>query len=205
MGLLDALKKKETKPAAPGPPPPPVAATAPVQLVVSLTQQGKSDAEIVQELTRQGYNQTQIYDAIVQSRSMGGPEPFSPPKQPEATQTHTDKEQIQEETEKIVDQRLTTLNKRFDEIHAWTEKASTRMEQLETKVADLKADLENLHKAIVGKVGEYDRNLMDVGVELKAMEQVFKKVLPELTNNVQELSRISSRVKGSTDEKKKKR
>ena len=62
-------------------------------------------------------------------------------------------------------------------------------------MSDVKADLETLHKAIVSKIGEYDKNLLDVGTEIKAMEKVFQKVLPTLTENVSELSRITRQVK----------
>ena len=59
----------------------------------------------------------------------------------------------------------------------------------------MKSDLDNLHKAIVSKIGEYDKNLLDVGTEIKAMEKVFQKVLPELTSSVQELGRITKTAK----------
>jgi hypothetical protein len=63
-------------------------------------------------------------------------------------------------------------------------------------MSDMKMDLDGLHKAIVARIGEYDKTLMDVGTEIKAMEKVFQKVLPELTGNIQELSRITKNVKG---------
>ena len=69
-------------------------------------------------------------------------------------------------------------------------------------MGDMKADLDNLHKAIVSKIGEYDKNLLDVGTEIKAMEKVFQKILPTLTENVAELSRVTRNVKGPTKAKK---
>jgi hypothetical protein len=56
-------------------------------------------------------------------------------------------------------------------------------------------DLEGLHKAIVARIGEYDKSLLDVGTEIKAMEKVFQKVLPDLTGSVQELSKITKDMK----------
>ena len=69
------------------------------------------------------------------------------------------------------------------------------MDKVEQSVVDVKADLDGLHKAIVSRIGEYDKTLMDVGTEIKAMEKVFQKVLPELTGNIQELSRITKTAK----------
>ena len=41
------------------------------------------------------------------------------------------------------------------------------------------------------KVSEYDKNITDVGIEIKAMEKVFEKVLPSLTENVNKLDRLA--------------
>ncbi len=43
--------------------------------------------------------------------------------------------------------------------------------------------------------GEYDQNILNVGTEIKVMEKVFQKVLPTLTENVNELSRITKGMK----------
>jgi len=66
---------------------------------------------------------------------------------------------------------------------------------MEVKIDHLKESFSDLQKAIVGKVGEYDRHIMEVGSEIKAMERVFSKVLPAFTENVSELSDISKRMK----------
>jgi hypothetical protein len=49
---------------------------------------------------------------------------------------------------------------------------------------------------------DYDKNLLDVGTEIKAMEKVFQKVLPELTSSVQELGRITKTAKAAKPAKK---
>lgn len=204
MGLLDALKKKKQEPPpvpptpSPGlPPPAPPPPATPVHLVTTMEQQGKTDQEIVQELTNQGYDQTQVYDAIVQARQKG-PEPVQPKKEEPKKET---KQDVQELVEKIVDERWQDVQKDIAKGNEWKDKMDARLTQLETKLQDFKADLETLHKAIVQKIGQYDRNLMDVGVEIKAMEQVFKKVLPELSSNVQELSRLSKKQKAESKKK----
>ena len=53
-----------------------------------------------------------------------------------------------------------------------------------------------VREIIVAKISDYDKNLLDVGTEIKAMEKVFQKVLPELTGSVSELSRITKGIKG---------
>ena len=61
---------------------------------------------------------------------------------------------------------------------------------------DLPAQLKvELQQALVGKIGEYDQNILNVGMEIKAMEKVFQKVLPQFTENVNELSRVTQSIK----------
>ena len=73
----------------------------------------------------------------------------------------------------------------------WKDKTDSRIDKIEQSLTDLKGDLSSLHKGIIGKISEYDKSLLSVGTEIKAMEKVFQKVLPELTSNVQQLSRMT--------------
>jgi len=55
----------------------------------------------------------------------------------------------------------------------------------------MQQSFDKLHQAIIGKIAEYDKNILNVGTEIKAMEKVFQKVLPTFTENVNELSRVT--------------
>ncbi|MFH1133361.1 MAG: hypothetical protein V1735_02645 [Nanoarchaeota archaeon] len=70
-----------------------------------------------------------------------------------------------------------------------------KMGQIEQRFADVERNFDMLHQGVLGKIGEYDQNLVNLGSDIKAMEQVFQKILPSLTENVQELSRITQDVK----------
>ena len=108
--------------------------------------------------------------------------------QEQQTQRHPDTELL---IEQIIEEKWHDLQKDIARINEWKEAISSRMDKTEQAVADMKADLEGLHKAIVARIGEYDKTLLDVGTEIKAMEKVFTKVLPEMTSSVQELGRIA--------------
>ena len=84
---------------------------------------------------------------------------------------------------------------KFSSVVKWKNKVESRISEMEVKIDHLKESFSDLQKAIVGKVGEYDRHIMEVGSEIKAMERVFSKVLPAFTENVSELSDISKRMK----------
>ena len=66
---------------------------------------------------------------------------------------------------------------------------------MEQNFQNLKESFSQLQKAVIGKVAEYDKHILDVGTEVKAMEKVFSKVLPVFTENVHELSRITDKIK----------
>ncbi len=102
--------------------------------------------------------------------------------------SHPPSEEI---AEQIIEEKWRELQKELKKITEWRDQMTSRIDKMEQSVADVKADLDGLHKAVVARVGEYDKTLMDVGTEIKAMEKVFQKVLPELTSNIQELSRMT--------------
>jgi hypothetical protein len=66
---------------------------------------------------------------------------------------------------------------------------------MEEAMEGLKSSFSDLHKGVLGKIGDYDRNITDIGSEIKALEKVFQKILPTFTENVNELTRITKEMK----------
>ena len=167
--------------------------------------------QVIQELERQGYNSSQIFDALNQA-SLMGPNPgidqsqnfpqqqdFSqeqfmpqqPMDQPQAPQPQIDKGQIEEVAEAIIDEKWKEFEEDLKVIIEWKEKTESKINKFEQEIADLAATLNSLNKSLMGKISEYDKNISSVGTEIKAMEKVFEKVLPSLTENVNKLERMS--------------
>ena len=67
--------------------------------------------------------------------------------------------------------------------------------QMESQIKDLKDQFSQLQKGTLDKMAEYDEHVTDIGTEIKAMEAVFKKILPTLTENVTQLSNIVKELK----------
>ena len=222
MAFLDIFKGKKKK-APPSPPPPfpgapegapavqAPAAASPVEQVRSLKDQGWPDDQIIATLQGKGYDPVSINDAIAQAEAgpaagplpevpgMPPPTPDMPPGIPTSIERPLHKkdssENFEEIAESVVEEKWGEFNKELAKVNEWKDKADARVTKTEQELQDLKDDVENLHKAIVAKIGEYDKNLLDVGTEIKAMEKVFQKVLPELTGSVSELSRITKGIK----------
>ncbi len=110
--------------------------------------------------------------------------------------------QIEEIAEAIIDEKWGELVKNINKIIEWKNATEARINSLDQAFKDLKHEFDKLQTAVVGKVGEYDKNILEVGAEIKAMEKVFQKVLPAFTENVNELSRIVYKVKSDSGQKK---
>lgn len=156
----------------------------PVASVISMQDRGLTNNQIIQDLQRQGYSPQQIYDALAQAEAKSNIEPLQTPS-----------DSFETVAEQIVEEKWSDFQRQISKLNEWKDSVDSRIDKFEQSITDLRSDLESLHKAIVSRVGEYDKTLMDVGTEIKAMEKVFQKVLPDLTSNVQELSRITAKVK----------
>ena len=204
MPMFGFGKKKEAEemPAAPG---------SPVDLIMAMRQRGMGNDQIIQELERQGYNSSQIFDALNQA-SLMGPNPGidqsqnfpqqdfpqdqfmpsqQPMNQPQVQQPQIDKDQIEEVAEAIIDEKWKEFEEDLKVIIEWKEKTESKISKFEQEISDLAANINSLSKNITGKISEYDKNISSVGTEIKAMEKVFEKVLPSLTENVNKLERMS--------------
>ncbi len=183
--------------------------------ILQMRQQGLSNNQVIQNLQRAGYSNTQIFDAMNQAdtkMAVEGVQPgflqqptelFSQPPQ-EAMENRvqqnfspsTDDVKIEELVEAIIEEKWAELVRDVNKIVEWKNKVEARVSEMEIKIDSLKDNISDLNKAIVSKVNDYDSHILEIGSDLKAMEKVFSKVLPAFTENVNELSRITGRIKG---------
>ncbi len=101
-------------------------------------------------------------------------------------------QRIEELAEAIIDEKWNEIVRSINKIIDWKERVEGRVTKMEQQLDDMNKNFDMLHKGVLGKISEYDRNLTNVGAEIKAMDKVFQKVLPSLTENVSELSRITT-------------
>ena len=136
-------------------------------------------------------------DASANSLSMPSQAPSSiPPMGSTTTQLDPGSlERIEEIAEAIIDEKWNEIVKSINKIIEWKERTDSTIVRLEQQINDMKQDNDNLTKGVLGKIGEYDSNLVNIGSEIKAMEKVFQKVLPTLTENVHALDKITKKFK----------
>ena len=200
----------------------------PLQLVLQMRQQGIADHQIVQSLQKQGYNTQQIFDAVSQA-DVGAipagalpPEPGQEFEQPYPEQyaapqgpgsiAQPGQEYRRQEASPSVDLRINEvaeaiINEKWEEVFgeiqkviSWKEKVETEMQKIKDDIASIKEEFNQVRLGILGKIGEYDEHMRDVGSEVKAVHKVFQDVIPQFTENVAEISRVAKSLKGKKKE-----
>jgi DNA-binding transcriptional MerR regulator len=104
-------------------------------------------------------------------------------------------EKIHEIAEAIIDEKWNVLVDNVNTILEWKDAVEARVTKLESRIESLQHSFDKLHEGILGKIGDYDKGLQQVSVEIKALEKVFQKILPGFVDNVKELSRITDKMK----------
>ena len=198
---------------------------SPIEQVLMMKQQGYTSNQIMQALQNQGYSSDQIFDAINQAgmaasfeqqpqqpesgmpdygQSYSYPQPqYQPIQTPSEIQTPVsiDEERIQEVAEAIIEEKWQDLAKDIRNVIEWKERSEDRIAKIEQQILDLRLSIDNLTKGIMSKITSYDQNIVDVGTEVKAMEKVFQKILPSLTESVKKLDRMTKDVKPEQQKK----
>ncbi len=187
--------------------------------ITNMRQQGYSDDQIIQILQNQGHKSSEIYDAISKADIGGGatgvpfsdqfpqdsvaspgqyaydqsPEaqPSPPPEPMQSQQMVDDKERIEQIAEAIIDEKWNDLIKDINKIMELNKETESKLTKMEVEIKNLRENFDSLHKGVLGKITEYDQNLVNVGTEIKAMEKVFQKILPTFTENINKLSRLT--------------
>jgi len=159
----------------------------PTDMIIAYRQQGYDDDTIIQGLQQQGYSAQQVNDAVTQANQKK--QAVASPVQG-SMESQKDTEAV---VESIVEEKWSDFQNQMKSFIEWKEKADSQLVRMEQELGLLKQNFETLHEGILGKISEYDNNLKNVGSSVKAMDQVFKKVLPSLTDSVNKLSRIANK------------
>ena len=127
------------------------------------------------------------------SEPIARPPSFAEPVRVDYAQSNID--EIEELVESVVEEKWRTLIENFGDIGTWRERTRTDVLSLKQELIRLENRFDNLQRAIIGKIKDYDENIMEVGSEIKALGKVFEKILDPLTTNIKELDRITKQLK----------
>lgn len=121
-------------------------------------------------------------------------QPIMPVSQPSFQEEH-----VEELVESVVNEKWEDFTSKIGDLSLWKETTKNEIESIKQEILRFEQRLENLQKAVLGKVADYSKDIQDLGTDVKALEQVLQKVLGPLTTNVKELSRIADQVKKKRD------
>ena len=197
-------------------------AVPPVDLVLELKNRGFSKEQIVDNLQRQGYSASSIEESLNQAEIKGSieeaPSPSFSEMQASSLQSSAQdqsralipqiqqpqiqlqtfsrpSENIEEIAEAIVGEKFKRMTEEFGDIGTFKERVRTEIISIKQEILRMQARFDSLQQAVVGKVQDYDKNISDVGVEIKALEKVLQKIIHPLSSNVKELSKIVEEMK----------
>ena len=222
MALFGSKKGEEETNEQPG------TSENPVDMVLKMREQGLSNNQIITSLQREGYDTTQVFDAMNQAdlkRANGAPvedngaeiqnqvypeelmdEPQQVEQQPsyqEPSYNNKDVTKIEEIVEAVVEEKWVDLVKDVNKITEWKSKVESDTASIKQEIDDLKESFNGLQKNIIGKIDEYDKNIIKVSTNIKAMENVFQKAIPTFTENINELARTVESLKNISRKRKK--
>jgi hypothetical protein len=184
--------------------------------VARLRSQNMSNEEIAQRLLYKGYSNAEVFDALSNADATAAYEGAqmdygeeSQPVQPSFTFQQSmsappampsmehgiDSSKIAEIAESIIEDKWSDLVDHVNRIIEWKSSMELRLNSMEEQIKGMKSDFDTLHKSILGRITDSDTVMREVSTDIKALEQVFKKILPGFVENVNELSRITQRMK----------
>lgn len=108
------------------------------------------------------------------------------------------RERVEEIAEAIIEEKWNELIKDINKVIEWKERTDAEIKKIQQEIIHLKERFESLHQGVLGKVSEYDKNLINVGTEIKAMEMAFQKILPTFAESINKLERITKNAEIST-------
>jgi uncharacterized protein (UPF0335 family) len=110
-------------------------------------------------------------------------------------------EEMQALVEQIVEEKWKEMMAQIGDIGVFKARVGDDMEAVKQELLRTQKRLESLQTAVLGKVKEYDQSVQGIGQDMKALEQVFSKIMAPLTSNVKELAKITEEMKKARSEK----
>lgn len=123
------------------------------------------------------------------------PAPVYPEYPPTPSVERIRKEEVEALIEQIIEEKWDELTIDIGDISIWKEKVRTEIISIKQELLRLEHRFEQVNKAVLGKVSQYDTSIKSVGTDVKAVERALQKILQPLTINIKELQRLTTRLK----------
>lgn len=107
-------------------------------------------------------------------------------------------EEIQSLVEEVIDERWKEFLSTIGDITIWKSQMGDEQEAIKQEILRQQARIDSLQVAVLGKVEEYNQGIKEIGLEMKALEKVFEKILEPLSSNIKELNKVTETLRRNT-------
>ncbi|MBS3108545.1 hypothetical protein J4409_01610 [Candidatus Woesearchaeota archaeon] len=108
----------------------------------------------------------------------------------------SDSSDVQGLIESVVEEKWQRFSDSMTDFEVWKAGVNDDLISIKQEVIRQSNRFDILQKAVLGKVDEYNKSMIDVSSEIKALEKVFQNIISPLTSNIKELGRITNDLKG---------
>ena len=98
---------------------------------------------------------------------------------------------ITEIAEQIVNENLQKTEKQISEIKRFKTEAGGRINNINERLRRIEIIIDRLQTSIINKIGDYGKDVSDLKKEMQATQDSFSKILNPLTENIEELRKIT--------------
>ncbi len=176
---------------------------APAQSNVSLSLNSNQLPSFDSSMQQQNQPQSNFGDMNIQNSSQfqsQQPSVFNQSSMPSSNMSEV-QSLINETVEKLIEEKWVELTENVQKVVTWKSKVEDQITLIKEDVTAMQEGFTNLERRLISKINNYDKSILDVGSEIKALDKVFQKITPTLVNNVTELGRIAKDLKGVSHEK----
>lgn len=89
-------------------------------------------------------------------------------------------EQIEIITESVISEKWKEFLKNIGNISTWKLNIESQITNLQKDSKKTQTEIENLKQAILNKIDQYQESISEVNAEMKALEKLFKELLPSI-------------------------
>lgn len=104
----------------------------------------------------------------------------------------SDMETVNEIADQIVEEKTTQIKKQIESFTKFREEIAFDVEKINERLLKVENTLNELQMAIIGKIGEYGRDIQNISKEMHATQDSFSKILNPLTDNIRQMQKINS-------------
>ena len=178
--------------------------------ILEMQSQGLSDEEISENLRQQGFSPKEVHDAFSQLKIReavsqeyadeapqpgaeapygGASQDYSYPQQQYSTGVSSDT--VAELVDQAVSEKMAALNKSISSLASLKSSFESQLKEMDARIKKIEENMESLQRAVIGRIGDYGKDVKNIHTEMSAMQETFGKLLNPLTDQIRKMEKIT--------------